>query len=122
MTTGANPTPAPTTHDRAREAIADVLGSSFADEIVMVGKGSDPRLYRNEEAILAALEAAGLAVVDLRTEVVVSRERFECLRRVAEAADTTAMAYAEPLNSVIDQCVTESVYAPLPTTADQEER
>ena len=64
MTTGANPTPAPTTHDRAREAIADVLGSSFADEIVMVGKGSDPRLYRNEEAILGALEAAGLAVVD----------------------------------------------------------
>ena len=66
MTTGANPTPAPTAHDRAREAIADVLGGALidADEIVMVGKGSDPRLYRNEEAILAALEAAGLAVVD----------------------------------------------------------
>ena len=106
-------TPTPTTHDRARAAIADVLGGALidADEIVMVGKGSDPRLYRNEEAILAALEAAGLVIVDA--------ERWERMRYALSCIDT-ALAFAG--NGGLSKWgIQLGDLDPLPATADQEE-
>ena len=52
------PTPTPTTHDRARDAIARHFRQREPEPIL---RGWEARIA---DAVLAALEAAGLAVVD----------------------------------------------------------